>query len=53
MLHDELADQGIHVAHTAIAGNIAPGGDNEPEAIADLLWSLHADPGPFQTRVGI
>ena len=30
MLHDELADQGIHVAHTAIAGRIAPGADHEP-----------------------
>ena len=25
MLHDELAEQGIHVAHTAIAGRIGPG----------------------------
>jgi NADP-dependent 3-hydroxy acid dehydrogenase YdfG len=53
MLHDELADQGIHVAHTAIGGQIAPGGDHEPAEIADLLWSQHAERGPFQTRVGI
>lgn len=53
MLHDELADHGIHVAHTAIGGSIAPGGDNEPQDIADVLWSHHAERGPFQTRIGI
>jgi NADP-dependent 3-hydroxy acid dehydrogenase YdfG len=53
MLHDELAGQGIHVAHTAIAGSIAQGGDNEPEAIADVLWSHHVDRSTFQTRIGI
>ena len=53
MLHDELAGQGIHVAHTAIGGRIAPGGDHEPADVAELLWSHHAEPGPFQTRIGI
>jgi short-subunit dehydrogenase len=53
MLHDELADQGIHVGHTAIGGRIAPGGDHEPSEIADLLWSHHVDRATFQTRVGI
>ncbi len=53
MLHDELADSGIHVAHTAIGGRIAPGADHEPEDVAELLWSHHADRGAFQTRLGI
>ena len=53
MLHDELADQGIHVAHTAIAGRIAPGGDHEPAEIADVLWSQHATAATFQTLIGI
>ena len=53
MLHDELAGQGIHVAHTAIGGQIAPGGDHEPADVADILWSHHAERGPFQTRIGI
>ena len=53
MLHDELAGDGIHVAHTAIGGQIAPGGDHEPSEIADLLWSHHVDRATFQTRVGI
>jgi NADP-dependent 3-hydroxy acid dehydrogenase YdfG len=53
MLHDEVADSGIHVAHTAIGGRIAPGMDHEPGDVADVLWSHHADRGAFQTRLGI
>jgi NADP-dependent 3-hydroxy acid dehydrogenase YdfG len=53
MLHDELAETGIHVAHTAIGGSIAPGGDHEPDDIAEILWSHHAGRGPFQTLLGI
>jgi NADP-dependent 3-hydroxy acid dehydrogenase YdfG len=53
MLHDELAGSGVHVAHTAIGGRIAPGSDHEPEDVADLLWRHHAEPGAFQTRLGI
>jgi NADP-dependent 3-hydroxy acid dehydrogenase YdfG len=53
MLHDELAGRGIHVAHTAIGGRIAPGEAHEPTDIADLLWRHHTERGPFQTRVGI
>jgi NADP-dependent 3-hydroxy acid dehydrogenase YdfG len=53
MLHDELAPSGVHVAHTAIGGRIAPGMDHEPEDVADVLWRHHADRGPFQARLGI
>jgi NADP-dependent 3-hydroxy acid dehydrogenase YdfG len=53
MLHDEVADRGVHVAHTAIGGRIAPGMDHEPEDVADLLWSHHVDRSTFQTRLGI
>jgi len=53
MLHDEVKDRGIRVAHTAIGGRIAPGSDHEPEDVADVLWSHHAEPGAFQTRIGI
>jgi NADP-dependent 3-hydroxy acid dehydrogenase YdfG len=53
MLHDELAESGIHVAHTAVGGRIAEGGDHEPADVADLLWRHHAERGPFQTRLGI
>jgi hypothetical protein len=53
MLHDELADRGIHVAHTAIGGRIAPGADHEPDDVADLLWRHHVERAVFQVRLGI
>jgi NADP-dependent 3-hydroxy acid dehydrogenase YdfG len=53
MLHDELADRGIHVGHTAIAGRIAPGEDHEPDDIANVLWRHHTERGAFQVRIGI
>jgi NADP-dependent 3-hydroxy acid dehydrogenase YdfG len=53
MLHDELRDRGIHVAHTAIGGRIAPGADHDPDDIAEVLWRHHAERGAFQARIGI
>jgi NADP-dependent 3-hydroxy acid dehydrogenase YdfG len=53
MLHDALADDGVHVAHTAIGGRIAPGEDHEPDDVAEVLWHHHAERGDFQTRLGI
>jgi NADP-dependent 3-hydroxy acid dehydrogenase YdfG len=53
MLHDALREDGIHVAHTAIAGRIAPGADNEPEDVAEVLWTHHVDRRVFQTRLGM
>jgi NAD(P)-dependent dehydrogenase (short-subunit alcohol dehydrogenase family) len=53
MLHQVLADESIHVAHTAVHGRIAPGEQFEPEEIADLLWRHHSERGDFQTRLGI
>jgi NADP-dependent 3-hydroxy acid dehydrogenase YdfG len=53
MLHEALRDEGIHVAHTAIAGRIAPGADNEPDDIAEVLWTHHVDRRVFQTRLGM
>ena len=52
MLNEELAAKGVFVGHTAIAGRIAPGGDHEPDDIADSLWQRHVDKGDFQLRVG-
>lgn len=52
MLHDELADKGVHVGHTAIAGSIAPGGDHEPEEVAEVLWRHHAGRDGFQVLIG-
>jgi NADP-dependent 3-hydroxy acid dehydrogenase YdfG len=53
MLHDALRDAGIHVAHTAIASRIAPGADNEPDDVAEVLWTHHVDRRVFQTRLGM
>jgi len=53
MLHEELRDKGIHVAHTAIGGRIAPGEDHEPENVADVLWRHHVERDEFQTLLGI
>jgi NADP-dependent 3-hydroxy acid dehydrogenase YdfG len=53
MLHDELRDRGIHVGHTAIGGRIAPGGDHEPDEIAEVLWRHHTERSDFQVRLGI
>jgi NADP-dependent 3-hydroxy acid dehydrogenase YdfG len=53
MLHDELRDRGVHVAHTAIAGRVAHGADHEPEDIAEALWRHHTGRTVFQIRIGI
>jgi NADP-dependent 3-hydroxy acid dehydrogenase YdfG len=53
MLHDELRGRGIHVGHTAIGGSIAPDGDHQPDDVADVLWSHHAERGDFQVWLGI
>jgi len=53
MLHDELRDRGVHVAHTAIGGRIAPGEDHEPDDVADALWRRHPERAEFQVRLGI
>lgn len=53
MLHDEMRDRGVHVAHTAVGGRIGPGGDHEPADVADLLWRHHTERDGFQARLGI
>jgi hypothetical protein len=53
MLHEEVKDRGVHVAHTAIGGRIAPGADHEPADVAEVLWQQHRDRGVFQTKLGI
>jgi NADP-dependent 3-hydroxy acid dehydrogenase YdfG len=53
MLHDALRDEGVHVAHIAVAGRIAPGADNEPDDVAEVLWTHHVDRRVFQTRLGM
>jgi NADP-dependent 3-hydroxy acid dehydrogenase YdfG len=53
MLHDALADEGIHVAQLIIPRGIGGGEpDHEPGALADRIWSLHRDRGAFRSFVG-
>jgi hypothetical protein len=52
MLHEEPAKKGVHVGHTAIAGRIVPGGDHEPDDVAEALWRHHADHVEFRLRLG-
>jgi len=53
MLHDALAPQGVHVGQLVVPGAIG-GGDPlfAPDALADRLWAMHADRGPFRVTVG-
>jgi NADP-dependent 3-hydroxy acid dehydrogenase YdfG len=52
MLNEELAEKGVHVGHTAIAGRIGPGEDHEPDDVAEVLWKHHTDKGDFQVLIG-
>lgn len=49
MLHDALADDGIHVAQLIIPGAIIPGHPRkDPAALAQTLWSIHQDRRGFR-----
>jgi NAD(P)-dependent dehydrogenase (short-subunit alcohol dehydrogenase family) len=49
MLHDALADEGIHVKQLVIPGAIPKLRlDNGIDDVAERIWSLHATPGPFR-----
>lgn len=50
MLHDTLADEGIHVGQLIIPGAIEPGHPhNDPAILADKLWQAHASRDEFRT----
>ena len=38
-----VRDDGIHAATITIAGQVKPGTDFDPDAIAELFWTAHAD----------
>jgi NAD(P)-dependent dehydrogenase (short-subunit alcohol dehydrogenase family) len=52
MLHDALEDEGIRVSQLVIPGGIPqlqlPNGIDD---VADRIWGLHADAGPFRTML--
>ncbi|MGW1030444.1 SDR family NAD(P)-dependent oxidoreductase [Streptomyces sp. NPDC002577] len=41
MLHEALADDGVHSAQLTVVGPVGPGARHEPDAVADELWRLH------------
>jgi NADP-dependent 3-hydroxy acid dehydrogenase YdfG len=52
LLHDALADENIHVGQLIIPLGIGGGDpDHEPEALAEKLWTIHAERGVFRTFV--
>jgi NADP-dependent 3-hydroxy acid dehydrogenase YdfG len=52
MLHDALEDDGVRVRQLVIPGGIPqlqlPNGIDD---VADRIWELHANPGPFRTML--
>ena len=44
VLHEELADDGVHVASVTVVGVIAPGTALDPDVLAEEYWALHAQP---------
>jgi NADP-dependent 3-hydroxy acid dehydrogenase YdfG len=52
MLHEALVPEDIHVAQLIIPFGIGGGEpSHEPEALADQIWSLHTERGPYRTFV--
>jgi NADP-dependent 3-hydroxy acid dehydrogenase YdfG len=50
MLHGSLADQGIHVGQLIVPGAItAESDDSSPDAVAQRIWQIHRERGPFRT----
>jgi NADP-dependent 3-hydroxy acid dehydrogenase YdfG len=41
MLHDALAEDGVHAAQVTVVGPIGPGARHEPDRVAEELWRLH------------
>jgi short-subunit dehydrogenase len=52
MLHEQLADEGIHVAQLVVGGSISPGDeDKDPAKLADHLWDLHSKRDRFRLEI--
>ncbi|WP_084106731.1 SDR family NAD(P)-dependent oxidoreductase [Demequina sp. NBRC 110056] len=52
MLHEALADSGVHVAQLVIPGAIPKLQiENGIDGVAERIWQLHAEPGEFRTML--
>lgn len=45
LLHEALEPTDVNVTHLTIRGPVGPGLQHEPDAVADLLWDAHGEPG--------
>ncbi|MDN5853640.1 MAG: SDR family NAD(P)-dependent oxidoreductase [Actinomycetia bacterium] len=52
LLHEALSSTDVNVAHLTIRGGVGPGLQHEPEAVAELLWDAHREPGSGFPRLG-
>ena len=52
ILHDELKEEGIHVAQLIIGGRIEEGHpDKSPQQLAERLWELHTGRDEFRVQI--
>lgn len=52
LLHEVLAEEGIHVAQLIIGGAIVEGDpEKDPDVLAEKLWTMHAERSGFRTQV--
>lgn len=52
LLHDELREEGIHVAQLVIGGQIVEGDpEKDPGVLADHLWDLHTGRDRFRLQI--
>lgn len=45
LLHEALAPTAVNLAHLTIRGGVGPGLRHEPDAVAEVLWDAHRNPG--------
>ncbi|MET1037644.1 MAG: SDR family NAD(P)-dependent oxidoreductase [Aeromicrobium sp.] len=52
LLHEVLAEEGIHVAQLIIGGRIIEGdAEKDPDVLAEHLWNLHAKRDTFRQQI--
>lgn len=52
LLHEVLAEEGIHVAQLIIGGQIIEGDEEkDPDVLAEHLWNLHAKRDTFRQKI--
>lgn len=44
LLHEQLAEDGVHAAGVTVVGVVEPGTALDPDRIAETYWQLHSEP---------